>query len=40
MFQVDITKWVPKFLLADKNGYAIAKAMEAGLQYMNARPTS
>ena len=35
MFQVDITKWVPKFLLADKNGYAIAKAMEAGLQYMN-----
>lgn len=35
MFKVDITKWVPGFLLADKNGYAISKAIEAGLQYMN-----
>lgn len=35
MFAFDITKWVPKFILNDKNGYAVAKAIEAALQYMN-----
>ena len=35
MFRVDIEKLVPKFLLADKNGYALAKAIETGLQKMN-----
>lgn len=35
MFKVDITKHVPAFILADKNGYALAKAIEAGLQIMN-----
>lgn len=35
MFTFNIEQWVPKFLLADKNGYAIAKAIEAGLNYMN-----
>lgn len=35
MFEVDIRKLVPKFILGDANGYAIAKAMEAGLNYMN-----
>lgn len=35
MFRFEIEKWLPKFLLADKNGYAMAKAIEAGLQKMN-----
>lgn len=35
MFQVDISKLTPKFILDDKNGYAVAKALEAGLQMMN-----
>ncbi len=35
MFQFNVEKWVPKFLLADKNGYALAKAIETGLQKMN-----
>ena len=35
MFTFDITKFVPKFILADKNGYAIAKALGAVLQMMN-----
>lgn len=35
MFQFDIEKFVPKFILADKNGYAIAKALGAALQMMN-----
>lgn len=35
MFEFDITKWVPKFILNDKNGYAVAKAIEAGIQIMN-----
>ena len=35
MFTVDITKFVPNFLLADKNGYAIAMAFQAALQMMN-----
>lgn len=35
MFTFDVTKWVPRFLLNDKNGYALAKAIEAGIQAMN-----
>lgn len=35
MFDFDITKWTPKFILADRNGYALAKAMEAGLTRLN-----
>ncbi len=35
MFTFNAEKWVPKFILGDKNGYAIAKAIEAGLQKMN-----
>ena len=35
MFQFDIAKYVPRFILNDKNGYAIAKAIEAGIQIMN-----
>lgn len=35
MFRFDVTRWVPRFLLNDKNGYALAKAIEAGAQYMN-----
>lgn len=35
MFVFDVTKWVPKFILMDKNGYAIAKAIEAAIQMMN-----
>ena len=29
----DIGRLVPKFIMQDKNGYAIAKAMEAGLKF-------
>ena len=29
----DIGRLVPKFIMQDKNGYAIAKAMEAGLNF-------
>ena len=36
MFDFDVEKWVPKFILADKNGYAIAKAIEAAMRSMNA----
>lgn len=35
MFQFDITKYLPRFLLNDPNGYALAKAIEAGVQIMN-----
>ena len=35
MFTFDIEKWTPKFILNDRNGYALAKAIEAGLQSMN-----
>lgn len=33
----DIMKAVPKFILADKNGFAMAKAIEAGLNYLNRK---
>ena len=32
MMQIDIERLVPAFLLRDRNGYALAKAIEAGLQ--------
>ena len=35
MFYFDIEKWVPDFILADKNGYAVARAIGAALEYMN-----
>ena len=35
MFDFDVEKWVPKFILGDKNGYAIAKAIEAAMRSMN-----
>lgn len=35
MFTFKVERYLPKFILADKNGYAIAKAIEAAMQYMN-----
>ena len=35
MFKFYVSRFVPKFILADKNGHAIAKAIEAAMQYMN-----
>ena len=35
MFSVEIERFVPRFLLRDKNGFALAKAIEAGLNAMN-----
>ena len=35
MFTVDTKKLVPRFILRDKNGYALAMAIQAGLQAMN-----
>ena len=35
MFTVEINKLVPQFIYNDKNGYALAKAIEAGLQELN-----
>ena len=35
MFTFDVQKWVPKFILGDKNGFALAKAIEAAMQQMN-----
>lgn len=35
MFTFDVTKFVPRFILNDKTGYAIAKAIEKGMQIMN-----
>lgn len=36
MFTIDITQFIPEYLLADKNGYALAKAIETALNRMNA----
>ena len=33
MFDIDIRQLIPKFILNDKNGYAMAKAIEAALKY-------
>lgn len=35
MFNIDITKYVPRFILNDKNGFALAKAIETALQMFN-----
>lgn len=35
MLDLHIEQWTPKFILNDHNGYAMAKAIEAGLHYMN-----
>lgn len=35
MFTFEVEKWLPDFILADKNGYALAKAIQAAVQYMN-----
>ena len=35
MFTFKAERWVPRFLLNDKNGFAIAKAIEAAMQRMN-----
>lgn len=35
MFTIDIERLVPKFIIEDKNGYALAKAFQAGLQMLN-----
>ena len=35
MFTFDVTRHVPRFILQDKNGYAVAKAIEAAVQIMN-----
>lgn len=35
MFTFEVKDWVPQFILDDKNGYAIAKAIEAAMQYLN-----
>ena len=35
MIDFNVTQHVPKFILRDKNGYALAKAIEAGMRIMN-----
>ena len=35
MFVFDITKFLPRFLLEDKNGYAMAMAIGAGIKALN-----
>ncbi len=35
MFEFEIERWVPRFVLKDKNGYAVAKAIEAAVQSAN-----
>lgn len=35
MFSFEIGRWVPKFILGDKNGYALAKAIESAMRAMN-----
>lgn len=35
MFQFDIQKWIPKFIWNDRNGHALAMAINAGLQTLN-----
>jgi len=36
MMDFVVEQWVPKFIMNDQNGYALAKAIEAGIQMMNA----
>lgn len=35
MFQFEIERHIPQFIRNDKNGYALAKAIEAAMQYCN-----
>ena len=35
MFKFNIKDWIPNFIWCDKNGHALAKAIEIGLQIMN-----
>lgn len=35
MFGFEIERWVPRYILKDKNGYAVAKAIEAAVQAAN-----
>ena len=35
MFTVEIEKWIPRFLTRDRNCYALAKGIEAGLNALN-----
>jgi len=35
MFTFDVKRFIPAFLLNDKNGHALAKAIETGIQIMN-----
>lgn len=35
MITFDVEKHVPRFICDDREGYAVAKAIEAGLQYVN-----
>lgn len=35
MFRFEAEKWTPKYILNDKNGYALAKAIEAAMNYLN-----
>ena len=37
MFQIDMTRLTPRFLLEDQNGFALAMAIRAGLEYFLAR---
>lgn len=37
MIQFEITDIFPKFILSDRNGYALAKAIESGLKYFLTR---
>lgn len=37
MFVFNIKNYLPRFLLNDQTGYAMAKAIEAGVQYLNDR---
>lgn len=37
MFTFNVERYVPAFILNDKNGRAVAKAIEAAMQYMNDR---
>lgn len=40
MFKFHIIQHVPGFILRDKNGYALARAIEAALEYLNSRAKS
>ncbi len=35
MFRFETEKWTPQYILNDKSGYALAKAIEAAMNYLN-----